>query len=158
MTDRSFTRETYLRLIEITGSRHDEATKCAEAEAWLAATVMLGAALEGVLLVTAANEEPDLRARGLWPPGDPLRWDLHGLVQLGLAAGWFEAEDFNTPEVNLGEVVDSVRELRNALHPGRYAREFGPQDEIGEDLCRALFTVLEAVFEVSNRIVGDYEE
>ena len=157
MTDRSFTRETYLRLSEITAARHDEAQKCADAEAWLAAAVMIGAAVEGVLLVTAADAEPELQARNLWPVGDPLRWGLHDLVQLGIAAGWFEAEEFNTPEVSLGEVVDSVRLLRNALHPGRYVRDSVPEDEdeIGEELCYALFRVLEALFKVSSDILAD---
>ena len=75
------------------------------------------------------------------------------MVQLGLSDGWFEGEDFNNPEVGLGEVVDSVRELRNALHPGRQVREFGPHDEIGENLCRAVFNVLDAVFAVSSRLI-----
>jgi len=149
VSEGSFNRETYLRLIEVAGDRRDEAVRCAEAGAWIAATVMIGAAIEGVLLVTAANAERHLRERGLWPKGDPLSWNLGDLVRLGAAAGWFEAEDFNTPDSSLSEVVDSIRVLRNVLHPGAYVRDLGPEDEIAEEVYQAMFTVLGAVFEVS---------
>lgn len=75
MTERWIDRDTYLRLIAVAGDRHDEAEKCAGAGAWIAACAMVGAALESVLLVTAANAEDDLKARGLWPAGDPWRWN-----------------------------------------------------------------------------------
>ena len=98
----------------MTGAYHDEAAKCEEAGAWFAACVMLGAALEGVLLVTALHAEPELRAGGLWPRGDPLRWDLHELIRLGVAANWFDADEVNAPELRLEDVVDAARNLRNS--------------------------------------------
>jgi hypothetical protein len=57
--------------------------------AWIAARAMVRAALESVLLVTAANAGDDLKARGLWPVGDPWRWNLGTLVPLAIAAPWF---------------------------------------------------------------------
>jgi len=117
---------------------------------------MLGAALEGVLLVTAAKTEPGLRERGLWPSGDPLRWDLHTLIGLGIAAGWFDADEFNTEELSLSDVVDAVRRLRNGLHPGVLVR--GREATVDEDVCRATFLILEAVFVVSARAVREAPE
>jgi hypothetical protein len=40
---------------------------CAEAGAYLAGIVMIGAALEAMLLATATTFEAELRAEGIWP-------------------------------------------------------------------------------------------
>jgi len=149
LNEHSLSRDAYLRLIEVAGHRHDEAVKCAGAGAWIAASALLGAAIEGVLLVTASNAEADLRARGLWPKGDPLDWNLGDLVRLGIAAGWFDGEDVNPPDASLSEAINSTRILRNLMHPGAFVRDVEPGADVTEDVCRAVFSVLDAVYAVS---------
>jgi hypothetical protein len=152
MTERWIDRDTYLRLIAVAGDRHDEAEKCAGAGAWIAACAMVGAALESVLLVTAANAEDDLKARGLWPAGDPWRWNLGTLVSLAIAAGWFpivspgEHVGF---EGKLGDAAHAVRLLRNVVHPGAYVRDVPHEVEIGESAYRTAYGVLGAVYDAS---------
>lgn len=148
MTEHALNRETYLRLIEVAGERHDEAERCAEAGAWIAACAMLGAALEAVLLVTASNCEFDLRARGLWPAGDPLGWGLGRLVRLAVDAGWFPTAQSGQSLglAALGDAVDWVRFLRNLVHPGALVRDLPPNIAVGETAYRNAFEVLEAAF------------
>src|SRR5438477_11307944 len=91
MTGPTVDRDTWMRLVNLVGDRHDEAQVCADAGAYIAAVVMLGSAVEGALLVTACRLEADLQKRKLWPRGDPLGWGFDKLLKLGLSAGWFTA-------------------------------------------------------------------
>jgi hypothetical protein len=149
VTERSFDRETYLRLVDIAIDRHDEAKVCADAGAHVAACVLVGAALEAVLLVTAANAEPDLRARDRWPSGDPLRWHLGRLLRLATEEGWFEPTD----DLALAEAADGVRYVRNLVHPGAFVREMPADMSVYERLARGVYRVLEHVFDASWAVV-----
>src|SRR5437868_3950568 len=102
---------------------YEEAQRCKEHGLYRPACVMLGAALEAVLLATIMLGEPSLKAVGNWPgKKDPLRLDLGEMVDVAFKAGWIPAEyrgrQLDLDEGDLGNAVDWMRWLRNLLHPG----------------------------------------
>ena len=142
---------------------HTEAQICAEAGAYLAACVMLGAAIEGALVSMAEAEElrPDVERassavrdkKGVLVPPD--EWSFGQLLALARELEWLPAnllpdEDIDLDEAlergDVGDFVEYVREVRNLVHPGKYAREY-PDVSIGDDHYADCYTVFELVVE-----------
>ena len=108
-----------------------EADACVQAGAYLAASVMLGGAIEAALLFACLNDPGATRVaraklgRKKTERQDPKRWTLKHLVNVAFSAGWlpnFETDDF----VLVSEpVADAIREFRNAVHPSRHLRPGG---------------------------------
>jgi len=106
-----------------------EAKLSAEAGAFYAATVMLGAAAEARLLAEFLTHPGDTSAalgklnRAEKPRNDdPLHWSLEHLVIVAKSAGWIGTIENDDVGVNLGAWLLSLRDTRNLLHPGRHAR------------------------------------
>lgn len=151
--------DQFKRVVDLAGQYHDEATRCAEANAFHAACLMIGCALEAVLLATAVPCEQDLRKQGRWPNTDrPLeRWTLADLTALARRSGWLpalgsgEPRDLNESEV--GDAIEFVRWLRDvAAHPGRHIRE-APKIDLGEAAYRNAYGVLTAVFDQTYEVI-----
>jgi hypothetical protein len=121
----------YRQVVELAGTYHDEAVRCAESGCFLAACVMLGAMLEAGLLAMAMAYEEELKADRLWPAKEkrpPVEWNGQKLVDLALSAGWLETgntgAEGDVTEEEIRGLMKFVTEQRNrAAHPGRYARE-----------------------------------
>jgi hypothetical protein len=146
----SVEHDLWLHLLDVVGDRHDEAQVCADAGAYVPAMIMIGSAVEGALLATALRLEDDLRQRGLWPAGDPLRWDLDQLLKLGIAADWFTAvapgEHVLLDEGELGDAIFWLKHGRNLIHPGAFIRTIPREVEIGKVAFENAYAVLDAVF------------
>lgn len=108
-----------------------EARKCENAKAYLAGCVMLGSALETmlVLMINVYPEEagqtgkiPRYRNR----PKALRHWKLEELLRVVKAAGWLpfaldvEKEDWNSRKARIGDYAEVVRMIRNLVHPARY--------------------------------------
>jgi hypothetical protein len=122
-----------------------EASRCETDKAYLAGCVMLGSALECLLLLfthvhhdeamqTRTAVEKKLKIERL------LRWDLAQLVGVAKDTKWLpyglklykrrtpkgEIEvrsKWNPRKAKIGDYVTVLRDIRNLVHPGRYARE-----------------------------------
>jgi len=147
------------RVVDLAGSYHDEAARCAGAMAYYAACLMIGCALEVALLATAVLCEKDLRELGRWPriKPPPERWTLSQLTALARQAGWPPALGSGQPrdlsEAEVGDAVEFVRWLRDlAAHPGRHIRE-GRAIYLGEVAYRNAYRVLTAVFDVTYKVM-----
>lgn len=138
---RSFDRETYFRLVDIAQERRAEAKRCSDAGAHLAACVLEAAALEAVLLVTAANHEEELRARDAWPNGDPRDWNLGQVFVLAKSEGWFRETS-----VALEEAAQVAKWARNLVHPGAFVRDVPHGATLDEHHSRAAYETLEVVW------------
>ena len=104
-----------------------EADACVQAGAYLAASVMLGGAIEAALLAACLNDPCATQAARASLSGgdrpkreDPKRWTLKNLVNVAFSAGWLP--DFGTDDfVLMSEpVADAIREFRNSVHPSRH--------------------------------------
>jgi len=109
-----------------------EALRCEEAKAYLAGCVMLGSALE-TLLILMINCYSDEAARtGKVPmkkntPKPLLDWKYIELLRVAKAANWLPSkldldnDDWNSRTAMMGDYAEVVRMLRNLVHPAAYA-------------------------------------
>lgn len=108
-----------------------EAQAAAQAAAFTAAVTMLGAAMEGLLLLrclrarTKAIETAKSLPRNLRPrdPNALTRWTLENLIQVCLHAGWLPRIDTPTLSIRPDGLADLLRRMRNQIHPGRVCSE-----------------------------------
>jgi hypothetical protein len=146
-TDRLI-RQQFDRVVQLADEFDIEATRCAEAGAFDAACVMIGCALEALLLANVLAFEPDMEHDGTWAPSStrpPEEWHLPELVKFHREQGWIAGDDPASAKL-LGEAVEALNDLRNVVaHPGRLIREaleFDPDERIFE----ALYAVLQGTF------------
>jgi len=110
-----------------------EAVRCEEAKAYLAGCVMLGSALE-TLLVLMVNVFPEeAAATGRLPKKDGkakplLNWDLSALLKVANAAGWLPSnlaldDEWCNRKALVGDYAEVVRMVRNLVHPARYRKD-----------------------------------
>lgn len=107
----------------------NEARSSASVRAYTASVILLGAAVEGLLLlrclrskrkaVSVASKLPKkIRPSAL---DDFLRWNFDHLIEVCLAAGWLPI----VPEIEVrpDRLAHLLRGMRNYVHPGRVAKE-----------------------------------
>lgn len=107
-----------------------EAQAAGGADAYLAGSLMWGAAAEGRLLLwcllapeTAEKARQSLLDKERPRKPDPAEWTLDQLLRVAKAAGWLsvlEDEDFTFVVAGL---VENLRRTRNLIHPGRSLRD-----------------------------------
>jgi hypothetical protein len=110
-----------------------EAIRCEGAKAYLAGCVMLGSALETVLIlmIDVHSEEAEKTGEIPRPKGKPkplLKWDLAELLTVAKAADWLPtaldlSDDWNWRRANVGDFAEVVRMMRNLTHPARYLKD-----------------------------------
>ena len=120
--------------------RWEEAQKCVNAEAYLAAVVMMGSILEGVLLhKVETNPEDANRAKG--SPKDPKtgrpkwfhEWGLSALIDVAHELGWLQGD--------VKRFSHALRDSRNVVHP--YVERSLP-DRPDRDTCSICWPVVRA--------------
>ena len=108
-----------------------EAEKCQNAKAFLAGCIMMGAAFEAMLL-SFANCYP---AEALTSSAAPRRkgkikplteWSLADLLAVAKERTWLPSvlstsQDWDGAKAQIGDYGEVVREIRNLVHPARYA-------------------------------------
>lgn len=111
-----------------------EAVRCEKAKAYLAGCIMLGSALEALLVLTVNCYDEDALITGRAPTkkGQPkplLDWDLAHLLNVAKAAKWLPSGldenevNWQSRKAKVGDIAEIVRALRNLVHPGRYRKE-----------------------------------
>lgn len=110
-----------------------EAERCEEAKAYLAGCVMLGSALENILILMISLYKEDADRTGKVPlkngkPKPLLKWDLAELLAVAKTAGWLPAglklgEDWNSKKARVGDYAEAARMMRNLAHPARYLKD-----------------------------------
>jgi len=110
-----------------------EAKRCEEAKAYLAGCVMLGSALENILMLMISLYHDDADRTGKVPhakgkPKPLLKWDLVELLRVAKAAGWLPAglklgDPWDSRKARVGDYAEAAREMRNLAHPARYVQD-----------------------------------
>ena len=120
-------------LIRLAFSYHEQAGASRQAKAHLAACIMLGATVEEMLIIVInlfcdetrrVADAKNLKLREL------LRWDLGQLLDVAKTAGLLPnkltlEEKLDRRTVRDPVPTDTIREIRNLVHPGRYLRKRG---------------------------------
>jgi hypothetical protein len=110
-----------------------EALRCEAAKAYLAGCVMLGSALETVLIIMVDLDADEVEKTGRIPTSKGkakplLKWDLAELLKVAKAAGWLPSAldldgDWNWRKAKVGDYAELVRMMRNLAHPARYLQD-----------------------------------
>jgi hypothetical protein len=110
-----------------------EALRCEEAKAYLAGCVMLGSALETllVLMVNVYSVEAEATGKAPTKKGKPkplLDWELGELLRVAKAAQWLpsgldRSDDWSGRKARIGDYAEVTRMVRNLAHPARYAAD-----------------------------------
>jgi len=118
----------------------EDARRAASVGAYSAAVTLLGAGIEG-LLVLRCLRSPKKSARiarnlpNKKPPrflDDPTTWNFEILIETCLAAGWLSPVSTSVAKYKTATLAHILRRMRNNVHPGRHVRE-RPWVEINED-------------------------
>jgi hypothetical protein len=142
----AITRDEIRELVDLHDRYRKEAAVCADAGAFTAATVMMGSALEAMLVCTVRMAEHVLRPDNLWPSGDPAKWTLGAVLKVANKAGWFAAFGHS-----LEDAVEAVNNVRiSGVHPAAYIRDGAWPFEERE--FSAVFTVLMS----ADQALGDF--
>ena len=127
-------------LADVLSSRWKEAQKCSHANAHLAAVVMMGSILEGVLLYKIeTNPEAGNRAKSspkdnrTGKPRPIQEWGLSALIDVAHEVGWLQGD--------VKRFSHALRESRNLVHP--YMERL-QSDKPDQDTCSICWQVVRA--------------
>jgi hypothetical protein len=110
-----------------------EALRCEKAKAQLAGCVMLGSALETLLILTinCYSDEADLTGKVPTVKGKPkplLNWKYIELLRVAKAANWLPSaldleDEWSGRKARIGDYAEVVRMVRNLAHPACYVAD-----------------------------------
>lgn len=112
-----------------------EAKKCYFAKAYLSGCILMGAAMEALLLSTI-NCFPELilgaktapKIKGKIKPLE--KWGLGKLIEVAEELNWLPPnllpkDKWAIADIKAGDYFEVVQKIRNLIHPARYAKELG---------------------------------
>lgn len=110
-----------------------EALRCERARAYLAGCIMIGSALEAllILMVNAYSEEAEQTGKFPTRNGKPkplIDWNLADLLRVAKSAQWLPSaldldDKWSSRKARVGDHAEIVRMVRNLAHPARYAAD-----------------------------------
>jgi len=129
----------------------DEANKCYEAKAYFAGCVMLGSALESILLVMVSQYPEEINTLKKFPKRSgkvfaPVEWTLSDLLNVAAELNWLPRKFKKTEEREKDDDARIIQEIRNLVHPGKYLRS-NPALDITEQHFSNSFAMLDAIIE-----------
>ncbi len=122
------TDEEFKEVLRLAKVYKRQAEKCREAKAYLAGCVMIGAAFEATLLSQAHCHEYVIQE---WKGSKAKllkQWSFAELLDAAKHFNWLPSqlsrgEEFDDKRAQIGDYAEVVRELRNLVHPARYATD-----------------------------------
>ncbi len=161
------TDELALALRDVVVRCERDGRRAAQAGAYSAAITALGAGVEGLLLlrclrsphkaVRVAKSLPArARPRKL---DDSTSWTFDNLIAVCLAARWLPPIDTSVASYNSAGLAHLLRNMRNYVHPGRYARErpWTEPDELEYRDAEAIYVLMLAAVGRSPRALRSVE-
>jgi len=154
MSDFALTEEQYDEVLRLARAYHREAHRCRDSKAYLAGSIMMGAALEASLLAFV-NCYPDEALCSTSAPTKkgtikPLAdWSLADLLSVVKEQGWLPAglcldEEWSDDKAQIGDWAEVLRQVRNLIHPTRYMLDL-PRKRITKRYLETSFEIFEAV-------------
>lgn len=129
----TLTNEEEKELSRLNKFYFEEVKRCESAKAYLAGCVMLGSALETllILMINAFSEEADQTGKVPMKKGQPkplLDWQFVELLRVAKAAKWLPSaldlnDDWSSRKARIGDYAEVVRQVRNLAHPARYVED-----------------------------------
>jgi len=145
-----------------------EALKCEKAKAFLAGSVLVGSALETLLILMVNCYPGEAELTGLVPMrkgvGLPLlKWKLPDLVKVAKAANWLPSgltlgSDWDPRKAKVGDHAEVVRMLRNLIHPARHVEDHYRRRVTAKYLRRQFEFVLHCCDWLAERVTKSVRE
>jgi hypothetical protein len=140
-----------------------EAKKCFEAKAYLSGCVLMGAAMESILL-SAANLFPEIIASVKCAPkknGKVKRldsWKFNELLMAAKELNWLPSglsseDEWSDAQAKIGDYVDVVRKIRNLIHPVRYLNDFS-RTRVTKKYLEACFEIVDTAADHLNMMIS----
>ncbi len=123
--------ELALILKDVVVRYEEDARRAAVARSYSAAITLLGAGMEGVLLLRCLRSKKKalgiasalpMRQRPRFTE-DPTTWSFQTLIDVCLVAGWLPPISSSAAQFSPAGLAHILRQMRNYVHPGKYARE-----------------------------------
>jgi hypothetical protein len=144
--------ECFDEILKISQIYYREAQKCNKTKAFLAGCIMIGAALEAILLafancyvdegVKAANvpKEKNGKVKPL------IKWSLNNLLKVAdeckwLPRGLLDDQYWDQAKAQIGDYCEVTRQIRNFVHPAKYASD-KPDKRITKKYLKSLFEII----------------
>jgi len=156
MTTFELSDDLFDEVLRLARQYQREAGRCRESKAYLAGCVMIGAAFEASLLAFANcySEEAlgsvaaPRRKRIIKPLID---WSLAELLAVAKECNWLPSalslhDDWDEAKAKIGEYGEVIRQIRNLVHPARYALDW-PRKRITKKYLETAFEILEVANE-----------
>ncbi len=124
---------------ELLGRRWDEAQKCVDSKSFLAATIIMGSMLEGLLLGVCQRYPKEANTTPCTPKdssGKVLKfheWSLSQMIDVAHHAGWID--------LDVKKFSHSLRDFRNLIHPYEQMLTGANPDS---DTCKISWLVVQA--------------
>jgi len=140
------------RLGKLAGFYQREARKCARARAYFAASVMQAAALEAALQAMCFLYPEHVRKATVYQRKKfvgkrykALEFNLYQLIKVAEELAWFPLKraTWAGKRKTLAGFAHDVRELRNFVHPGKWAREHPNTTKFTRGTYAAVYEVCE---------------
>lgn len=129
-----------------------EASRVATSGSYSAAVTLLGAALEGILVLRCLKSKSKAAEIASALPkkkrprqtDDPTQWSLDVLIETSLSAGWLPSVETQLGVIRPEALAHILRQMRNYVHPGKVARErpWVESDENEYKDAEAIYTTL----------------
>jgi hypothetical protein len=145
-------QELYNEVLRLAGVYRREAERCRDSKAFLAGCVMIGAAFEALLLAFA-NCYPDEASTSQAAPRRQgsvkplLDWSLADLLAVAKERSWLPSglsrdDEWDGARAQIGDYDEVLRQIRNLVHPVRYAID-SPRERITGRYLELSFEILD---------------
>jgi hypothetical protein len=144
----------YNEILRLSMIYYQQAERCRDNNAFLAGCVMIGAALEALLLAIANCFPEEVVASPSAPRIDayikPLaNWSLAELIAVAKDCNWLPStlslkDEWDAAKAKIGDYAEVVRQIRNLIHPSRYAMDM-PCKRITKRYLESSFNILTVV-------------
>jgi hypothetical protein len=137
-------------LLQILAERWKEVIVCIKYEAYLAAIIMMGGLLEGVLLSVAITNPKEANKASSSPKdksGEVKKthdWTLNNLIEVSHECGWIEQD--------IKRFSNTLRDYRNLIHPWEQRTR---NEDPDKDTCKICLDVVHAAINDLIKTVGE---
>lgn len=131
--------QTHPRLEDVLSRRWIDAQKCRHSKCYLAAIILMGSVLEGLLLARVSMDPPSAYRSSRAPKDKTGKqipyhdWNLSTLIDVAVEVGWLK--------MDRGKFGHALRESRNIVHPWA---EVATNSDFDEATCATSWEVLKA--------------
>lgn len=128
-----FQKDEKEKLTSIAVYYENEAIAAEQAGAFLAASVMLGSAIETRLIITCLENEKTVRStltnlgltNQVLKSKNPVSWSLETLIKVCISAGWIPNYDTKEFTLSGAKLLIFLKSSRNQVHPRRQLKNKG---------------------------------